>query len=85
MLELFEYRDPSGRALAPDATQADHGWIHMGLTSTDMCADYTRLRAEGVEFLSEPVEFRPGVWIVYFKGPDGEVLELRQTPAGVDG
>jgi len=28
------------------------------------------------------VEFRPGVWIVYFHGPDGEVCELRQVPQG---
>ena len=80
MLELFEYADPRGRAPAKDRSQADHGWIHMGLTSNDTRADWQRLREAGVEFLSAPVEFRPDVWIVYFKGPDGEVLELRQTP-----
>jgi catechol 2,3-dioxygenase-like lactoylglutathione lyase family enzyme len=85
MLELFEYTEPHGRALDPDRRQADHGWIHMGLTSTDTRADYARLCAAGVPFVSEPVEFRPGVWIAYFKGPDGEVVELRQTPAGVEG
>jgi catechol 2,3-dioxygenase-like lactoylglutathione lyase family enzyme len=82
MLELFEYIKPRGEALEPERRQADHGWTHMGLTSTDTRADYARLRDAGVPFLSEPVEFRPGVWIVYFKGPDGEVLELRQTPEG---
>ncbi|MBL7076398.1 MAG: VOC family protein [Kiritimatiellae bacterium] len=80
MLELFEYRDPIGQTVAPDRTQADHGWIHMGLRSTDTRADHRRLREAGVEFLSEPVEFRANVWIVYFKGPDGEVIELRETP-----
>ena len=83
MLELFEYAEPRGRVQREDARQADHGWIHMGLTSSDVCGDYARLRDAGVAFLSEPVEFRPGVWIVYFKGPDGEVVELRQTPGGV--
>jgi len=82
MLELFEYADPPGRVMGADRRQADHGWVHMGLTSTDTRADTARLQAAGVEFLSEPVEFRPGVWIVYFKGPDGEVIELRQTPEG---
>jgi catechol 2,3-dioxygenase-like lactoylglutathione lyase family enzyme len=83
MLELFEYAEPSGREQDEDACQADHGWIHMGLTSTDVRGDFKRLREAGVAFLSDPVEFRPGVWIVYFKGPDGEVVELRQTPGGV--
>lgn len=82
MLELFEYTEPRGRAQGPGCRQADHGWIHMGLTSTDTRADCARLREAGVEFLSDPVEFRPGVWIVYFKGPDSEVVELRQTPEG---
>jgi len=50
------------------------------MTSSDTRADHARLCAAGVAFLSAPVEFRPGVWIAYFKGPDGEVLELRQTP-----
>jgi catechol 2,3-dioxygenase-like lactoylglutathione lyase family enzyme len=85
MLELFEYAEPRGRAEPDGACQADHGWIHMGLTSTDTRADYADLSAHGVKFLSEPVEFRPGVWIVYFQGPDGEVIELRQTPGGVEG
>lgn len=79
MLELFEYQEPAGRPPRPDARQADLGWIHMGLTSTDTRADYRRLVKEGVRFFGEPVEFRPGVWIVYFSGPDGEVMELRQT------
>jgi catechol 2,3-dioxygenase-like lactoylglutathione lyase family enzyme len=82
MLELFEYAVPTGRPLAADCRQADHGWVHAGMTSTDVRADYTRLRAAGVTFLSEPVQFRPGVWIVYLRGPDGEILELRQTPEG---
>ena len=84
MLELFEYAEPRGRVQADAACQADHGWIHMGLTCTDVRADYAQLREHGVKFLSEPVEFRPGVWVVYFKGPDGEVVELRQTPGGVE-
>ena len=82
MLELFEYLEPTGRKAEETRTQADHGWIHLGLRSSDTREDYRRLCQAGVTFLFEPVEFRPGVWIVYFKGPDGEVLELRQTPAG---
>jgi glyoxylase I family protein len=79
MLELFEYVKPRGKPVPCDAKQADNGYIHIGLTSSDTRADYARLRRSGVDFLGEPVELRPNVWIAYFRGPDGEVCELRQT------
>ncbi len=79
MLELFEYVIPRGRALPSDRRQCDHGWIHIGFRSDNVCADAARLKQQGVEFIGDPVEFRPGVWVVYFRGPDGEVCELRQS------
>ena len=82
MLELFEYTQPRGTALASEMCQADQAFVHIGLQSNDVRSDYRRFKAGGVRFISEPVEFRPGVWIVYFYGPDGEVLELRETPGG---
>ena len=78
MLELFQYLDPIGKPLSLAHKQADIGFMHIGFSSDDIRADYRRLEAEGIEFISEPVEFRPGIWIVYFRGPDGEVCELRQ-------
>ncbi len=79
MLEIFEYQDPRGRPIPPKRTQADLGFIHIGLRSTDTRADHARLEARGVRFIHDPIEFRPGVWIAYFHGPDGEVCELRQS------
>ena len=79
MLELFEYQNPRGKGIPSDQKQADHGFIHLGFTSTDAQADYERLKERGVKFLSKPIEFRPGVWIFYFYGPDGEVCELRES------
>jgi len=79
MLELFEYKNPAGRKLPNDFRQADHGFVHLGFCSDDVRADYRRLKEGGVRFVSEPVEFRPNVWIVYFRGPDGEMCELRQS------
>jgi catechol 2,3-dioxygenase-like lactoylglutathione lyase family enzyme len=80
MLELLEYTGPRGRPIRPDETQADQGWSHACFRTTDTRADYARLKAHGVSFIGEPLEYRPGVWIVYFRGPDGEVVELRQLP-----
>jgi catechol 2,3-dioxygenase-like lactoylglutathione lyase family enzyme len=82
MLELFQYVQPRGRPVQQDRTQADLGHIHVGFSSTDVRADHARLAAKGVRFINEPLEFRPGVWIVYFHGPDGEVCELRQSEGG---
>jgi catechol 2,3-dioxygenase-like lactoylglutathione lyase family enzyme len=79
MLELFEYLKPRGKPIPAGARQADNGYIHIGLASSDVRADYARLKQRGVEFLGEPVELRPNVWVVYFRGPDGEVCELRQA------
>jgi catechol 2,3-dioxygenase-like lactoylglutathione lyase family enzyme len=77
MLELFEYRKPRGRRRR--RTQADIGLSHIGFATADIHGEYGRLRDAGVNFFSPPVEFRPGAWVAYFRGPDGEVGELRQT------
>jgi catechol 2,3-dioxygenase-like lactoylglutathione lyase family enzyme len=77
MLELFEYRKPRGRLRRRN--QADLGFSHVGFATDDIRAEYDRLRQAGVSFLSAPVEFRTGAWVVYFRGPDGEIGELRQT------
>jgi len=82
MLELFEYTDPRGDPISGQHSQANQGFVHIGFQSNDVRGDYRRLADQQVSFISEPVEFRPGVWIVYFHGPDGEVCELRETPGG---
>ena len=79
MLELFQYLEPEGAAIPETHKQADQGFTHIGLTSTDARADFKRLKQEGVRFYSDPIEFRPGVWLFYFYGPDGETCEVRQT------
>jgi glyoxylase I family protein len=79
MLELFEYKNPKGKRMPDDFNQADNGFVHAGFRSTDVRNDYLILKKEGVDFISEPVEFRKDVWICYFHGPDGEVCELRES------
>ena len=79
MLGLFEYIRPSGKYIPEDHKQADLGFTHVGFKSSDVRADYKKLKNAGVNFISEPVEFRAGVWICYFYGPDHEVCEIRES------
>lgn len=80
LIELFHYDHPRGSPLSAERRQADHGLTHLGLASTDVRADHARLVAKGMRFFGPPVEFRPGVWVVYGWGPDREVIELREVP-----
>ena len=80
MLELFNYYEPTGENKAKDIQQFDHGLTHIGFAVDNFHEFVEQLRERGTEFLGEPVEFRPDVWVVYFRGPDGEVCELRQVP-----
>ena len=79
MLELFEYAEPVGQPIPESRNQADVGYNHVAFASTDVPSDADVLRKHNIEFLGEPVEYRPGVWVLYFYGPDREVIELRQT------
>jgi catechol 2,3-dioxygenase-like lactoylglutathione lyase family enzyme len=79
MLELFEYIVPQGEKIPKDHKQADLGFIHAGFTSTNVRSDYLQMKENGVRFVSDPVEFRPDVWVCYFYGPDGEVCEIRES------
>ncbi len=79
MLELFEYINPRGKNIPQNHSQADRGFIHAGFTSTDVRNDYKKMKENKVNFFSEPIEFRRGVWICYFYGPDGEVCEIRES------
>ena len=78
--EIVPLKGVSDGPFRPTCRQADHGWTRIGLRSDDVRSDCASLKAQGVRFLSEPVEFRPDVWIVDFRGPDGEVIELRESP-----
>jgi len=81
VIELFKYSEPAGINRAKSIQQYDHGLIHVGLEIDDFEGCLSRLRSAGVAFLGLPIQFRPGVRLVYFRGPDGEVCELRQQSA----
>ena len=78
VVELFDYRHPKGREPRPDHIQADFGLIHIGFMVQDFQKSYQDLKAKGVQFLGDPVEIRPGVFVAYFRGAEDEVCEMRE-------
>lgn len=78
MVELFDYRYPKGREPRPDRIQSDYGLTHIGFMVEDFWGTYQHLLDNEVEFLAEPVEFRPGVFVAYFHGAEHEVCEMRE-------
>jgi catechol 2,3-dioxygenase-like lactoylglutathione lyase family enzyme len=75
-LNIFIDRVPGGTT--PAAPRPHLGLEHFGLQVKDLHAAATELKAKGVEFTMEPVEFRPGLWISFIRGPDDVAIELLQ-------
>lgn len=78
VVELFDYHYPQGRPPRPDQRQCDYGLTHIGFRVQDFWGTYRHLQEHGVQFLGEPVEVRPGVWVAYFRGAEYEVCEIRE-------
>ena len=81
MLDLQQYVTPEGKV--SDAQLGDVAHSHFCFGVPDVWAAYRDLKAKGVEFVSEPVSFDLEwgiVYVVFFKDPDGFVLELMQVP-----
>lgn len=80
VLELFHYYQPAGENVASMMRLYDQGLSHIGFEVNDIHKHLKEIQERGGKLLGEPVEFRPGVWVAYFRGPDGEVCEIRQQP-----
>ena len=81
MLDLQQYVTPESKV--SDAQLGDVAHSHFCFGVPDVWAAYRDLKAKGVEFVSEPVSFDLEwgiVYVVFFKDPDGFVLELMQVP-----
>lgn len=76
-IDLIEWKQPATEG-KPYPHLAHAGIARIALRTRDLRADYDRLKAEGVEFLSEPVETRlgSGEGFVCMKDPDGTIIEL---------
>ena len=81
ILELFQYYSPIGKPIPPERRQCDNGFTHIGFGVTEIRAQVKQLKKRGIKLLGELTEVRPGAWVVYFYGPDGEVCEFRQVSA----
>ena len=57
---------------------ADPARHMIGLTSTDLTADWKRLKSAGVEFVEDPTEYGT-VRIATLKDPEGNLLQLLQS------
>ncbi len=78
-LELHEYRQPEGQPLDPHNMACDQGIRHLCLDVTDIHAESERLTNAGMTF-KWPPQFheRVGVWSVYGRDPEGNIVELQE-------
>jgi glyoxylase I family protein len=78
IVEIFEYTHTRGRPIAA-APACDAGIRHLCFDVTDLAFEYDRLRAAGVEFVSEPQFLATGdMWSVYGRDPDGNIFEFQE-------
>src|SRR5262245_28355109 len=79
-VELFQYLTPPGVPSMP--RPCDPGSSHLALLVDDLASLHARLRAEGVECVSEPVRIdagpNAGGVAVYVRDPNGILIELFQ-------
>ena len=72
-LELWQYRHP-----APEdrtARPCDFGYPHIALQVRGIAEEYERLKAAGMTFVGEPVDFGSAS-AIYGRDPFGNVIEL---------
>ena len=72
-IELWQYSNP-----APEDHRqrpSDYSYPHFALQVTDIQQEYDRMRAAGMEFVGEPVDFGTAS-AIYGKDPFGNVIEI---------
>jgi glyoxylase I family protein len=75
LIELVEYA-PTGKPLE-DHNASDTGSAHVCFQTEYIQGLYKRLSANGVRLHCTPQNLG-GVWVIYFRDPDGIVLEAMQ-------
>lgn len=77
-LELFEYDNPPGGRV-PDYEANDIRATHFCFTTNDLHELHAELKDQ-VAFVSEPVTFPTGTEAVYFRDPEGNLMEVLSRP-----
>ncbi|MEM7225612.1 MAG: VOC family protein [Pseudomonadota bacterium] len=76
-IQLLKYRNPESANDPKVRDLSRVGFNHLCFRSDDIEADVARLKAAGVTFRNEMMDFR-GLKLVFFEGPEGITLELAQ-------
>ena len=76
-IDLIQFAEPFNPA-PPYESPTHLGMAYAALLTTDLDADVTRMREQGMEFLSEPYGV-PGNRFVFFTDPDGVFFKLEET------
>ena len=76
-IDLIQFAEPFNPA-PPYESPTHLGMAYAALLTTDLDADVTRMRGQGMEFLSEPYGV-PGNRFVFFTDPDGVFFKLEET------
>lgn len=72
-IELWEYHNPPPEDRT--ARPCDHGYPHMALQVRGITEEYERLKAGGMTFVGDPVDFGTSS-AIYGRDPFGNVIEL---------
>jgi glyoxylase I family protein len=81
-MEVFCYSDPKPRP-GERRPACDAGIRHIAFDVKGIFAEYERLQAAGVEFISPPQYIEPGKCTsCYFYDPDGNIVELQEIFPG---
>lgn len=77
MIELLKFSSPEWGRLSYGRELCDFGFSHVALTVKDIDAEYHRLTAVGVEFLSPPQVGPDGyAKVVFCRDPEGNFIEF---------
>lgn len=80
LLELMQLEEPPG--IAAPIEPRTVGCAHLCIIVADIVDTWQRLKACGVQFVSEPVQMTAGAnaggWGVYARDPDGIIVQLAQ-------
>jgi len=72
---FFKGRAEKPSVAAPPAGST-YGLEHLGIVTDDLDAAVAELKANGVKFVQDITNFRPGIRISFLVGPDDTLIEL---------